>query len=52
VTERGSLDLRTADTCVCEPKIFGLLVKCIHCETVYGEMRDPRDRRFRDRRLS
>jgi predicted RNA-binding Zn-ribbon protein involved in translation (DUF1610 family) len=46
VTEKGALDLRCADTCVCDVRIEGILFKCPDCGTVYGSMRNS-DRSFK-----
>lgn len=40
VTEQGKLDLLTVETCVCDPKLAGLLFMCSECGTVFGSLRD------------
>ena len=51
VTERGSYDLRTADTCQCNPRLSGLLITCPDCGTIYGSLSEqalpamPREKR-------
>jgi hypothetical protein len=40
ITERGRLDVETAPTCDCNPRLAGLLIECPECGTVYGSLRD------------
>lgn len=40
VTQQGHEDLRSCETCRCEPRIVGLLVECRLCGTVYGHLRE------------
>jgi hypothetical protein len=38
ITEKGRYDLLTADRCVCNPKLTGVIVECPECHTVYGHL--------------
>jgi hypothetical protein len=40
LTERGRLDLETAEECECSPRLAGLLIECPECGTIYGSVRD------------
>lgn len=40
VTEKGSHDLRVVETCVCNPRLVGLLIECPDCGTVYGSVKE------------
>lgn len=38
VTEQGRYDLLCAPTCLCKPKLSGLLLSCPECGTVWGHV--------------
>lgn len=40
ITEQGRLDLVTAETCVCNPRLAGLLFECAECGTIFGSLRN------------
>jgi hypothetical protein len=40
ITEKGKIDLLCSKTCLCTPRLVGLLIECPDCGTVYGSLRD------------
>lgn len=49
ITELGRYDLIFAPTCLCDPRLKGLIVQCAACGTVYGHLSelDQRPKRIR-----
>jgi hypothetical protein len=45
ITEKGRYDLIFGIDCQCDPKLFGLLVRCPACGTVYGHLSELTQRR-------
>jgi hypothetical protein len=44
ITRQGRDDLEVLPVCSCKPRVVGLLVACTDCGTVYGHLRDWRER--------
>ena len=52
LTPEGRKALKSAEACTCVPRIQGLLLVCVECETVYGNMSTlvHMNERYRDKR--
>ena len=40
VTPKGHADRQELPTCLCQPKLVGLLFECPECGTIWGSLRE------------